>query len=212
MRYNDPTGHSAECGLCEIDWGLILTTILFPHASKASQQAFGLVINWFFEVGPTTKTFGPDTPITKEVRKQKGVQDFYDKWKESGYQDGFTADTTIDDRTLPLVPRLQQWGSILVQSHFIDLPLALMGSNNHSAIPGTIGSLDTMQTSYTEDGRVRIEVHNTMGWASGSRISTWSIIPNRDRSKFGPGGTTEQFFYWYIDPPTKKGKNHIEAR
>ena len=80
-----------------------------------------------------------------------------------------------------------------------------MGDEDHSAIPGTIGSLDEITATYTEDGQVKIEVHNTMGWASGTRVSTWSLIQNRDRSEFGPGGTTEQYFYWYEEIPKKIG-------
>jgi hypothetical protein len=211
IRYNDPSGHCAVCG-AELDFGFSLSAILFPRATQAAQQAFGLVVNWFLETDTKTRTFGPDAPITKEVMKQKGVGDFYDEWKKSGYKDGFAAKTTIDDRTLPLVPRVAEWSKILVQSHLVDLPLALMGSNRHSAIPGTIGSLDEISATYTESGKVKIEVHNTMGWASGTRISTWSLIPNKDRNRPGPGGTTEQYFYWYIDIPAKQRKDRIEAR
>lgn len=138
--------------------------------------------------------------------EQKGVDDFHQEWADAGYPNDFTAKTTIDNRNLPLVPRLINWSAVLVQSHFVDLPLAILGDDEHSAIPGTLGSLDEITATYTEDGKVQMTVHNTMGQASFLRISTWKPLSNVDRSESWWGGTTEQYFYWFEDNPRGKGK------
>jgi hypothetical protein len=180
----------------------VLDTVFNP--SPSTVQAVGLVASWFTETGPQTQTFGPDEPITQEVMEQTGVDDFHEQWAASGYEDGFTAKTTIDNRTSDSLPaRLLEGAEILIDAHFIDLPMSLVGIEGHSAIPGTIGSLDEITASYTDDGKVMIEVHNTMGWASGTRIpgTGSSLIGNRDRVEFGPGGTIEQYFYWYEELP-----------
>jgi hypothetical protein len=179
------------------------------NPSPATGQAVSLVVSWFTETDSPIRTFGPEEPITQEIMQQEGVEEFQEEWAESGYEDGFSAKTTIDDRTSASLPgRAVEGMGILVQAHFIDLPLSMLGVEGHSAIPGTIGSLDEISATYTEDGMIRIEVHNTMGWASGTRIpgTNKSLIQNQDRSEFGPGGTIEQYFYWYEDiPKGKKG-------
>jgi RHS repeat-associated protein len=206
ILYDDPSGHCGWCG-GEIDFGLSLASQFFPRASQASKQAFGLVVSWFFQTGKEKREFGPTEPITQEVMKQSGVDDFHEEWASEGYPDGFTTPTYIDQRDeLPPIPGFINWGVTLVQSHGIDLPLALLGDDDHSAIPGTIGSLDEITANYTEDGRVQITVHNTMGRASGLRIFTWTPLENVDRSLALFGGTTKQEFYWYEDLPRgKKG-------
>jgi hypothetical protein len=207
VRYNDPTGHCIICVVVNT-MSVVMGSILNP--SPATRQAVGLVASWFTELGPQTRTFGPDEPITKEVMQQGGVDSFHEAWANSGYEDNFSAKTTIDDRTSgSVVERVIEGTGILVKAHMIDLPLSLLGVEGHSAIPGTIGSLDEISASYTDDGKIRIEVHNTMGWASGIRIpgTSSSVIQNRDRSEFGPGGTIEQYFYWYEEVPKgKKGQ------
>ena len=206
VRYNDPTGHCIVCSAMSL-MSSAVSSIFNPN--PATQQAVGLVGSWFTEVGPQVQSFGPEEPITQEVKEQGGVDSFHEAWANSGYEDEFSAKTTIDNRTTTsFVDEYVGGAEILIKAHFVDLPLSLMGVEGHSAIPGTIGSLDEISATYTEDGKVRIEVHNTMGWASGTRIpgTSSSLIQNRDRSEFGPGGTIEQYFYWYEDVPTgRKG-------
>ena len=49
IRYTDPTGH----GNCEED-GYNCST----NRTTATKQAFMLVVNWYFEIGPQSQTFG----------------------------------------------------------------------------------------------------------------------------------------------------------
>lgn len=110
------------------------------------------------------------------------------------------------------MPRLVEGAKILIKSHFIDLPLSATGhgskypNGNIDAIDGTIGSLDTMTISRENEEQYRVEVHNTTGWASGTRIpgTDKSLIQNRDRSESGPGGSLDQTFYWFIPVPKNK--------
>jgi RHS repeat-associated protein len=181
LRYNDPTGHCIICAAAQ--W---VDSILNP--SPATIQAVTLVGSWFTELGEQSTTYGPDEPITQEVMQQTGVDDFHDAWAAHGYADGYSTNTTIDNRsTGSFASRVLKGMGVLIDAHFIELPLALSGAEGHSAIPGTIGSLDTISATYTEDGRVKIEVHNTMGWASGTRIpgTKISIILDRHRDEFG---------------------------
>jgi len=80
----------------------------------------------------------------------------------------------------------------------------------HSAIPGTIGSLDQITAKYTEDGKVIFMVQNTMGLESGTRAMNWSLLPNIYWS--GPLGTTYQSFYWYEDPPEEEDESGEEMQ
>lgn len=72
-----------------------------------------------------------------------------------------------------------------------------------------------------EDGRIRYDVYNDTGWESGTRMPNQigttqdssledmvlqrqpfshhikSILNNRERREFGPGGTFRQHYYWY---------------
>lgn len=199
VRYDDPTGHCGPCG-SEINFGYTLVAMIFPNASIATTQAVGLVVSWFFETDEQIQVFGPDAPITKEVMEQNGYDKFYEEWEAADFEDGFLIPTTIeDDRSNPL-----EWASLLVDSHMIELPLALSGSEDHSAIPGTIGSLDYISATYTEDGQVMIEVFNTMGRASGTRVMNGTWLDNKPRSETWWGGTTKQTFYWFIDLPNSK--------
>jgi hypothetical protein len=66
-------------------------------------------------------------------------------------------------------------------------------------VGGTIGSLDQITVSDAGNGQLLFQVDNTMGWESGLRVygTNESLIRNRDRDAWGPGGTTNQTFYWH---------------
>jgi RHS repeat-associated protein len=205
VRYTDPSGH---CIFCDMLLGVAIpyALSLMLNPSPATSQAVSLVTEWAKGTGDEIRIFGPEQPITQEIVQQSGVDDFRDAWAESGYADDFSTRTEIeDDRS-----NLANWAGTFVHSHFVDLPLSLLGVEGHSAIPGTIGSLDRIYANYTEDGRVMIMVQNTMGTKSLFRVGDWDGFPNLDWS--GPFGTKVQYFYWYEDVPIEQDEGEEEMR
>ena len=173
-------------------------------------QAYGLTFSWFAEWGPETYIFGPDDCLTLDVMHDPGMQQFRERWAESGYQLPFTWQHTADQRTGFLPYRVIGGGWVFVREHVVQPGLVLLGFGSKTpegpidVVGGTIGSLDRVSVQLTGNGMVRLEVHNIMGWESGSRVPGTSIsfIPNRDRSTRGPGGTIEQYFYWWEPMPS----------
>jgi hypothetical protein len=204
ILYNDPTGHCAWCG-GEIDIPGVIVNAFFPNADRATKQALGLVVSWATETGPEHRTFGPEVPLTQEIMHASGVNQFKEEWASTGYSSSYSAKTTIDNRAGPLLPRLVEGAGILIKAHFIDLSLSAMGyassypTGSRNAVNGTIGSLDVISVSRVSDNYYRYDAYNEMGLSSGTRIpgTQTSILHNRDRQEWGPGGTIEQDFVWY---------------
>ena len=189
------------------------------NPNPATQQALGLVRNWFFETGAEHQMFGPDEPITKEVMHESGVDQFREAWAESGYKVPFSTSTTIDQRKGPLPVRLILGAGTYIKSHVIDLGLSTMGLGSDNpegsidAINGTIGSLDTISVDYADNGLLKISVHNTMGLASFSRIPGTDYVLMDDEPRSARriwGGTITQEFYWF--EKRRAPKNGFEVR
>jgi RHS repeat-associated protein len=194
VRYTDPTGHFP-----------LPPIPIFPP-DDGTRQALSLVFNWFFETGKETQNLGPENALTQEVMHDPGMDQFREKWSESGYQVPFSYEHQADDRSnSPLLIRIAKGAAVFVREHVFELGLSVIGYSSKDpegsidAVGGTIGSLDTISVSAAENGQVRIEVFNEMGWASGTRIpgTNTSLIQNRERNEKGLGGTTYQKFYWY---------------
>ena len=208
--YNDPSGHCAICVFGYIVYQGIST--IYNSQTEATHQALGLVGNWFFEVGGETQRFGPENALTQEVMHDPGMDQFQENWEESGYSVPFSWEHRADERSSGSRPeRLLKGASVFLREHVFELGLSVLGFGSQNPegpidpVGGTIGSLDRITVSAAENGQVQFEVYNEMGWASGTRIpgTSQSIIQNRDRSAWGPGGTTYQYFYWYEEKPNK---------
>ena len=197
VRYTDPTGHRS----CEED-GYNCNT----NNTTATKQAFGLVVNWYFETGLQSQTFGPSEPITQEVRYDEGMDKFREQWAAAGNPLPYTDNITSDERNRgSLLERGLNGAWVLFREHVIELGGSILGFGSKDpeghidAVGGTIGSLDQVTVSDAGDGQVRFEVYNEMGWASATRVpgTNISLKRDRDRSEWGPGGTITQNFYWY---------------
>ncbi len=100
---------------------------------------------------------------------------------------------------------------IFIKEHFMNNFLAQMGFGSNYAegqvdsVGGIIGSLDRIDAVQYDENNVAIVVHNTMGWASGTRIpgEDISVFQDSYRSDFGPGGTIWQVFYWIESIPPR---------
>jgi hypothetical protein len=225
VRYTDPTGH-AECVDEECNWvihpvsGRIIqrgpTTSLPPPAgydpAESVQQAWGLVQGWFFETGPTVRYFGPESSLTQDIMYDPGMDRFREAWAAAGYPLPWEWKHWADVREGDLLPiRIAKGGLMYAREHLVELPLATMGLGSETPegrmdpVGGTIGSLDEIYVKNAGGGLVKIEVINRMDWASGTRIpgSNWSLLPARHRSKWGPGGTIVQHFYWWEVMPMR---------
>jgi len=198
VKYIDPDGHKPHCP----DFGGC--PIYIPD--DAVIQAWELVWDWLFETGEKTRYFGPEEPLTQEVMNDSGVDQFKKEWAKSGYEVPFFWEHNADEREEgSIYYRVAKGSWIYFREHFIELGLSTLGFGSKDPkgpidpVGGTIGSLDQIYVEYTDNGVLIYLVHNTMGWKSASRIpgTNHSIIQDRDRKKWGPGGTIEQYFFWY---------------
>ena len=167
-------------------------------------EAAGLVVNWYFELGPETYLFTQDDSLTMDVMASSGMVEFRLAWAEVDYPIPFTWHQTIDKRGEGLT--LENVG-IFLEQHLVNNVLTQLGIGSKYAegqidsVGGILGSLDTIDVVKYDESNVIIVVHNKMGWASGTRIpgTDTSILRDRSRSDFGAGGTIWQAFYW-IEP------------
>jgi len=178
--------------------------------SVALRQAMGIVRDWFFETDDEVQWFGPDAPLTQDVRYDPALDQFREAWKAEGYRLPFGWKHSIDVREGPLIPRLAR-GAVAYTVENVELAVCLLGLGSTVAegpddpVGGVLGSLDRISVYDMGNGMVMIMAYNETGWASGTRVfgtDIW-IIDNRSRSDWGPGGTIWQYFYWQEPyPPT----------
>jgi hypothetical protein len=165
---------------------------------KASYQTFGIAVDWFLETDAPVQGFGPDHPITKEVRSDDAIREFREEWAKADYKLPFSWPHRRDTRERPLIERAFSGATAYIIEN-LEMCLALSPFfPQTSAIGGVIGSLDLITVRDAGNGKVEFEVYNVTGFGSGSRIpgTGSSIIPDRQRSEWGPGGTIEQYFHW----------------
>jgi len=197
-----------------------------PYSLRESvAQAWGLVFEWFFEVGPAVRTFGPECALTQDIIYDPGIAAFRRAWAEAGYPVPWEWKHSADVRTggwLPL--RIARGGLVYAREHLVQLPLSTalgvldLGPNDPRSpidpVGGIIGSLDKIYVWPSEqEGWVRIEVVNVMNWRSGTRVpgTDFSLIdlivpPDREITRDWapdwapwlpiPGGAIEQRFWW----------------
>ncbi len=198
-----------------------------PHYTLKQSviQAWSLVREWFFEVGPTIRTFGPECALTQDIMHDPGIQAFQRAWKAAGYPVPWEWHHTADVRTGEWLPaRLARGALVYAREHLLELPLSTglgllgVGPNDPRSpldpVGGIIGSLDTIRVTPADQiGWVRIEVINQMDWRSGTRIpgTNRSLIDILVPPDVGikrnwapswapwlpiPGGETVQVFWW----------------
>lgn len=117
-----------------------------------------------------------------------------------------------------MVPRLMEGLRLFVREN-VEMGLSWIGLGSSrpegtiDAVGGTVASYDRITVSDIGRGYARIEVHNTSGLASITRIPSTdqSLMVDRSRSEPGPGGTMTQVYYWFVklpeaDPPPNVAK------
>jgi RHS repeat-associated protein len=206
-NFNDPSGHDVGCGGRDsTDCKNIPTK--YPNYDKheSAREAAGLVVNWFFELGPDVYIYDKSNSLTQDVMASQGMAEFREAWKLNNYEIPFNYNQTIDDRDHGVSPESIK---TFFNDHFVNNLLSQFGfgsdyaEGNVDPIEGTIGSLDRIDAVEYDKDNVAIVVHNAMGWASGTRIpgTNFSILNNTLRSDPGPGGTTWHVFYWVEPKP-----------
>ena len=177
---------------------------------ESFRQAMALVREWFFEEGGERKSeqrFGPNEPLTMDVRHSRGVQAFQDAWAEEGYQVPWNWEYRIDLREGYLLPMRLVWGAAAYASAQWDLFQCRIGRGSQTpegqvdAVAGVIGSFHIYVYQETHD-LLKFEVRNVMGWASASRVygTNFSFLEDVERSEsWRWGGTIRQYFYW-VEP------------
>ncbi|MCO6452036.1 MAG: RHS repeat-associated core domain-containing protein [Caldilineales bacterium] len=110
IRYTDPTGHAEcvdeECRLVHhpANGRPIRRGSKAPYAD---QSGIGLVLDWFFELGAGSRFYGPDSPLTRDIMNDEGVQ-----WaREQYYQSNGTITTNNYSFSNPAQPirEARQW-------------------------------------------------------------------------------------------------------
>ena len=188
---------------------VILPPTCSYDAADSAWTLLGLTWRWFFESGPDTYGFDPESSVTQDIMYDPGMLQFYRAWAEAGYPVPWRWRHTTDKREgelwqLPF--RLLKGFAVYHREHFVELPLAAVGLGSKTAkgridaVGGTIGSLDEITVSDAGGGLALIQVHNTMDWASGTRIpgTNYSLIQSRPRKAWGPGGSIQQRFRWWV--------------
>jgi RHS repeat-associated protein len=180
-------------------------------AYESFMQAVGLARDWFTERGQVVQRFGPNEPLTMDVRHSRGVQDFKREWAEEGeYRVPWTWDKhSIDVREgAPLAVRLVWAGKTFARSQW-NLFRCAIGRGSPTAegqvdpVLGILGSFNLVSVYLSPEGGTEMltfEVYNVMGRRSFLRVkgTKYSPLVNVERGESGGwGGTTYQYFYWY---------------
>jgi hypothetical protein len=167
-----------------------------------------LPVIWLAELGDDIQSFGPDDPLTWEIRSDPAIDEFFEAWAGEDYADRFEWKHTIDDRSeeTPLLERLAggAWHYLRENIEMAVAPVypATLGSRV-DAVGGIMGSFDQISATEVAPGISKIEVHNDMGWASATRIpgTSRSLLKGTKRRAPGIGGTVTFRFHWYVQIP-----------
>ena len=171
---------------------------------RSTQQAMGIVSDWFYETGKDTQDFGPDEPLTQDVRYDPQVDSFKQKWAEKGFPLPFESSGGVDKKEGALIPRIASGaGAFLTENGELGLSLLGFGSptpqGRIDAVGGVIGSFGRISVSDAGGGVSKFEAYNVSGLRSVTRIpgTSQSLLPDRPRSAWGPGGTMQEHFFWF---------------
>jgi RHS repeat-associated protein len=168
-------------------------------------RAEGLVAQWETGIGPDISVFGPEDDLTRDVMYDPGMEQFYNAWSAAGYPVPWAFAGQADQREgAPDYELYWEGFKVFLHEHVYELPRAAYGLGSKTpqgridAVGGTIGSLDNIYVSDRGNGQVLITVQNEMGVSSLTRAPghNWSGVQGWERSTFGPGGSTRQYFYW----------------
>jgi len=211
LRLMDPTGHQG------VPWWEALRTAAEnaapsvkswisskSEAFAADLQALSLAVEWLTETGPQDQAFGPNAPLTQDIRHDPQIDEFCEQWAAAGHPLPFSKPTSIDTRNGPLISGIAGGVAAYAREN-AELGLALLGLGSNSfegrvdAVGGILGSFDKVTVSDAGDGLVKIEVVNKMTWKSATRIPgrNRSLLYETERGTVGLGGNVEQYFYWW---------------
>jgi RHS repeat-associated protein len=235
ILYNDPDGRCGPlCGTFLLVGTLAALTIALDeyvlepapgpgeyNARESYRQAVELASDWFNNIEPRQRSFGPESSLTQDIMHDIGMVEFRQKWAEAGYPLPWSWAHTRDEREKgPAAIRfVKGMGAYTVENYQLLLTAIGIESDTPAgpidAVGGVIGSLDGISVYPAERGMVKIEVYNEMNWDSGLRVPgfkeslAWFRIPGTGMSvgeylaKVRGWGKTplEQTFYWWEPLP-----------
>jgi len=174
---------------------------------ESYEQARQLVADWFFQQGDVVQYFGPNEPLTQDVRYSQGVRDFKELWGQRAqyFVPLWWIGQSIDQREGPLYERLRQaWPTFVrAQWYLFECSIGLGSQSPEGPIDpvvGVLGSFKAISVGLESHEALEFRVYNIMGRASASRLLGTKIhlLENVLREKSGGwGGTIHQVFFWY---------------
>ena len=172
---------------------------------ESYRQSRQLVSDWYREQGHVRLEFGPEEPLTWDVRYSPGVQQFKNLWRDEAKYAVPWAWTghSIDERTgYPTVVRVVWGAARALHAHWklgVCSRTPLPAESQNDPVDATLGSLDEISVHAIGSHKLAFEVFNTMGWASATRVwgTDYSLRQDSHRSEPGPGGNLYMVFYWF---------------
>ena len=164
----------------------------FGPAQRPDDNWIDLGFDWFLEHGPEERVFGPETFMTQDLMDHPGVN----AARAEFYENGFVQDEPYHHDFGP-GGYIRAWRELDGTGHFL-------------------GSYDVIITN-NGDGTATFEVRNVTGWRSGTNLRSQrtddsledmlrgeapfvlpprSILNDRERAEWGPGGNFTQIFRW----------------
>jgi hypothetical protein len=163
-------------------------------------EAQKLFINWWFETGPESTSYGPEHPETQNLRRLGRVRGVIDTYLKIVHDTGCVQSGVCE--------HFSRFG---LAEHLIEAP----GAFNGDMAP-FLGSFAIYMQPAIVDGvtKVLVIAYNETTWDSGTRLTNLAGNGQLAQAIFGPydnsreprgtrgnGGTIRQTFYWYEDAP-----------
>jgi len=170
-------------------------------AYESYEQARQLVADWFFEQGGVVQYFGPNEPLTQDVRYSQGVRDFKELWRQRAqyYVPLWWTGHSIDQREGPLYQRLRQAVPTFMRAqwHLFECSIGLGSDSPEGPIDpvvGVLGSLNVIRVGLESHELLEFRVYNIMGRASATRLKgfKYHLLQNVLREKSGGWGGYHQ--------------------
>lgn len=168
-------------------------------------QWFNIPLDWALELGPKTHHYTKKDPVTQDLMKDEGVQQARKAWLEKGTQ------------TEPYKYKfgLNEYGTSLLQG---DGTANVLGSydihinrmkngKSHYRIENTTGWQSGTRSpipTATRNKNPSIEELLSPSWHESQKhpvkpnvfLNPQSILKNREREEYGPGGNFKQIYEW----------------
>ena len=220
IRYTDPSGHDI-CIACMIPedwketaetWGvdnpmapLYILPVYWGLQGMAYEGTVGwpadpgleVTVEWYFEMGEQSRTYGPDFGITQALMHDEGVEEARRYFVSHGRQDLLESNETWYEYRFGLDDAIRE---LLLEAYIgYDWSTSFLGDYNVEVINVESMVIEwSALISLCNDGSlVEIRVHNTTGWLSATRVGDYgSFRPNEERSDPGPGGNLYQTYIW----------------